>query len=109
MFVAVFIIGLILVILGLVELVRMLVFFSMSGCGSMAVIVKPSSGSDCEYEVRSAAERMRWLELNRESKLICINEKDDLEIDSICEKLKGSYPYLTVSNFEDLGYNIKSI
>ena len=73
----------------------------------LSVVVMPESAEECEFVVRAAAERMKWLEKNRSCRLICLNREEDPDIDLICELLSEQYPYLQVSNCADLGYTIK--
>lgn len=72
----------------------------------MAVIVVPNSVQECEFIVRMAAEKMKWTQPRRGSRLICLNMKEDEEINFICSCLSQRYPFLSVSNCADLGYNI---
>lgn len=94
-------------IFGVVEVIRKIVFWTLKteNASEFSVVVIPENAEDCEYLIRSAAEKMRWLDFDEPARLICINEKEDPEIDSICEALSGKYPYLTVSKSFEIAYN----
>lgn len=98
----------VLMVLGVTELVRILIFWWLRPDTSreFSIVVEPESAETCEYLVRAAAERMRWLNFKGPCRLICVNRTADPEIDSICRFLALRYPYLKVSKTEDLVYNI---
>lgn len=93
--------------LGLVEAARRMVFWATKPgrSGNLIWIVMVRSADDCEYLIRSAAERIRWMDMDAEGVLVCVNENGEEEINEICERLKSEFPYLTVSNSADLEYN----
>lgn len=96
----------VLMVLGISELVRLLVFWwtrPLTG-KSFSIVVAPESAEDCECTVRAAAERMRWLDLKGPCRLVCVNRTGDSEIDRICHFLMLRYPYLRVSKTQDLVY-----
>ncbi len=97
-----------LMILGVAELVRLVVFWWVrpEKPGDFTLVVAPETPEECESLVRSAAERMRWLDLKGPCGLICLNKDEDQEILKICRFLALRYPYLKVSKQEDLVYNI---
>lgn len=96
-------------IFGVTELVRVVVFWWMRPltAGKFSVVVEPKGAEDCECAVRAAAERMRWLDLKGPCRLVCLNSRNDPEIDRICRFLALRYPYLEVFKPEDLVYNSK--
>lgn len=96
----------VLMILGVAELARLLVFWwtkPLTG-KNFSVVVAPESAEDCECTVRAAAERMRWLDLKGPCRLVCVNRGGSTEIDRICRFLALRYPYLRVSKTQDLVY-----
>lgn len=101
-------IALALIALALSGLIHQFVLLSMrpSRDEKISIVVVPKSAEDCEYVIRNAAERMKWIEPYRDSRLICLNLNSDNEVDAICRRLCIQYPFLTVSNCDDLGYNI---
>lgn len=96
----------VLMILGVTELVRLLTFWWSKSLTDtrLSVVVVPESPEDCEYTVRMAAERLRWLDV-KGGRLICVNHSGDPEIDRICRYLLLQYPYLRLSKPEDLVYH----
>ncbi len=97
----------ILAVLGVVELARLLVLWwsrPFSGKG-FSLVVLPENAEECEYMVRAAAERLRWLELKTPCRLICVNLSGDPEINSICRVLSARYPMLRVSKAAELLYH----
>ena len=97
----------VLMVLGAAELVRLLAFWwhkplTETNC---SVVVIPEGPEDCEYAVRTAAERLRWLG-GEDRRLICVNRNDDPEVERICRYLLLQYPYLRLSKTEDLVYHL---
>lgn len=105
--IAVCVICAILMVFGITELVRVLVFWWTRPLTDRAfsLVIMPESAEDCESAVRAAAERMRWLDLKGPCRLICVNKSGDPEIDSICRFLMLRYPYLRVCKKENLVYH----
>lgn len=97
-----------LIVIALSGLIHQFVLLSLrpSKDEKISLVVVTKSAEDCEYVIRNAAERMKWIEPYRDSRLICLNLNSDSEVDVICKRLCKQYPFLTVSNFDDLGYNI---
>ncbi len=106
--IAVCVVCAVLMILGAAELVRLLVFWWTKplDAGKFVLVTAPDSAEECEAVLRSAAERIRWLELKGPCRLICVNRRGDGEIDKICRLLALRYPYLRVCKTEDLVYHI---
>ncbi len=96
-----------LMILGLADVVKRLVFWGTESKESAKFIwvIMPETADSCEFLIRSAAERMRWLGLEGDGSLLCINNGETEEIQNISSRLAEEFPYLTVSNSVDLGYN----
>lgn len=105
--IAVCVICTVLMVLGAAELVRLLVFWWTSPLlgKDLVVVVRPRSAEECEHAIRTAAERMRWLEIRGSCRLACINADGDPEIDKICRFLSLRYPYLRVFKSADLVYD----
>lgn len=93
-------------ILGAAELVRLITFWATRPIGGqrMALVVAPAGEDDCEAMVRAVAERVRWMGCG--SSLICLLPEENPELSSICRFLQLQYPYLRVSQKEDLLYHI---
>lgn len=98
----------VLMVLGITELVRLVVFWWVrpEKPGEFTIVVAPRGPEECEALVRAAAERMRWLDLKGPCGLICLNRDENEETLRICRFLALRYPYLKVSKQEDLVYNI---
>lgn len=96
----------VLMILGVSELVRLVTFWwtrPLTEKG-FTVVVSPESGEDCECVIRAAAERLNWLNMKGECRLVCLNRANDEEIERVCRYLMLYYPYLRVSKTENLVY-----
>ncbi len=99
----------VLMILGGVELVRLLVFHWTRPLTDrkFTLIVSPETAEECECVLRAAAERIRWMDMKSPCRLICLNPSGDGEIDKICRLLRLRYPFLRVCKPEDLVYNLE--
>ncbi len=99
----------VLMVLGAAELVRLLVFWWTKSLTEkkFTVVVSPESGEECECVLRTALERIHWLDLKGPCRLICLNSTGDEEIDKICRLLKLRYPCLRVCKPENLLYNLE--
>lgn len=68
--------GAVLMILGGVELVRMLAFWlnrsSGPGKGAMTLVVCPQDPESCEALVLAALTRVRWMDLRPPCRLVCL-------------------------------------
>ena len=94
-------------ILGLVELIRLCSFrFLRPKQADFTFVVVPKNADSCEFQLRCAAERIKWLDLNSYCRLICVNLNADSKIESIAKILSLTYPFIMLSNCEDLVYNI---
>lgn len=100
----------VLMVFGVTELVRVLVFWWQKPLTRrpFTLVLPLESAEECECAVRAAAERIRWLDLNGPCRLVCVNLSGDPEIDSICRFLRLRYPYLGVCKKEDLVYHCLS-
>lgn len=92
------VVSVILMIFGITEVIRLLVFWWLKPDTAQAftVVVIPEHQESCEALVRAAAERMRWLDLKGPCRLVVVNREGSREMDSICRFLSLEYPYLTV-------------
>lgn len=99
----------VLVLLGIADAVRRIAFWSLTpqDANGIFIMVEPKNADECEFLIRSAAERIKWMNMSDPCRLICINENGIDEINQICENLTEDFPELVVSNYEDLRYNIK--
>lgn len=100
-------VSVLLMIFGTVEVIRVLVFWCLKAenANEFSVVVRPEGADDCEFLIRSAAEKMKWLHLGEPCRLICVNADDNEEINLICSMLSRRYPYLVVSNSAEIEYN----
>lgn len=98
----------ILALFGLVDVIRRIVLelYNPEGQYTFHVVVMLENPDECEYLIKSCAERLQWMSPHYDSRLICVNTTGNEEIDMICELMKNTYPYLVVSKLGDLEYNI---
>lgn len=98
-----------LVLLGIADALRRIVFWTLTpqDTNGIFIMVEPKNADECEFLIRSAAERIKWMNTSSACKLVCINENGLEEINKICENLTDDFPELVVSNYEDLRYNVK--
>ncbi len=98
----------ILSILGLVDLLRRITFYILQPPKHQKIhmLVHPKNAEECEFLIRSAAERAKWSNLSNSCQIICINEESNSEVQDICARLTIEIPYLVVSNLDNLRYNI---
>lgn len=93
--------------LGLVELIRLGIFWLLKPVvpvkGSWVLI--PSNGEECEQLMRGAMARIRWMDWG-EWKLLCLNEKEDPQVEAVCKILERRYPQLRLCKQDDLVYHI---
>ena len=93
--------------LGLLELVRMAVFWMLRPQRPHrgALVVIPESGEDCEQLIRSGMARLRWMDWP-DCNLVCLNRDDDPQVEAIARILERRYPQLRLSKPENLVYDI---
>lgn len=98
----------VLLVWGLWGVMKIMVHWLLSGDVEepLTVVVVPKGPEDCEMTVRGAAERLQRLEKEGTYRLICLNQREDPEMEKICSLLSLRYPYLQVSKKEDLVYHI---
>lgn len=103
-----YVVAVLLIVLGLVEVIRMVVFFfyDLRKASDSSLVLNLTDADKCEFQIRRAAQKMRWLDLEYSCKLICVNSTGDSEIDKICTLLSKRYPYLVVSNLSKMEYNV---
>lgn len=87
-----------LMILGGVELVRMLAFrlnrSGGPGKGAMALVVCPQDSESCEALVLAGLERVRWMDLRPPCRLVCL---ENAQTQAILERLAKTYQELELS------------
>lgn len=54
------------------------------------------TADEAEYIVRSAMERVKWLDLYGMCRVICLNPSGDPEIDGILRRLVEKYPFAEI-------------
>lgn len=93
--------------LGLLELVRMAVFWMLRPQRPHrgALVVIPESGEDCEQLIRSGMARLRWMDWP-DCNLVCLNRDDDPQVEAIARILERRYPQLRLSKPGNLVYDI---
>ena len=93
--------------LGLLELVRMAVFWMLrpQRPHREALVVIPESDEDCEQLIRGGMARLRWMDWP-DCKLVCLNRDDDPQVEAIARILERRYPQLRLSKPENLVYDI---
>lgn len=102
--------GILLAVWGFTDILRHLIFrwlrlrgdLRVKDSESLLIIVRPRSAEDCEFLIRSAAERIRWMDLSEPCRLVCIHENQNSEMEAICSRLSEQFPFLTVSTWEEL-------
>lgn len=94
----------VLMIFGVAELLRVIVFWGLKpgNTKGFTVVVAPEGAEDCEAKVRAAAERIRWLDQKGSCRLICVNRKEDAEVERICLYLSLRYPWLKTAKPTEL-------
>lgn len=60
------------------------------------VYVTAKNAGEAEYVVRSAMERIRWLDLSGMCRVVCLNPTGDPEIEEIYKKLIRKYPFTEI-------------
>ncbi len=51
---------------------------------------------EAEYVVRSALERVKWLDLYGMCRVICLNESGDPEVEAVLRRLTLKYPFAEI-------------
>lgn len=90
------IIGMILVILGLVEVVQIVTFWVLQTKEEREIlIVVPIAGhnEEVEYLLRSAAAQVKWLG-SKYQKILCVDCGMDTETRLICQVIAKDYPFI---------------
>lgn len=99
--------GLLLMIMGAVELLRWLCFRlhsvggPPSGEAEMALVLFPAGARDCESLVRAGAQRVEWMALKPPCRFICLTGTDP-EAQKIAARLAEQYGNLELCQPEEL-------
>ncbi len=64
------------------------------------VYVTAQSAEQAEYVVRSALERVKWLDLYGMCRIVCLNPAEDPEIDAIYKNLLRKYPFAEIGTLQ---------
>ena len=93
--------------LGLVEAVRMLVFWLLrpQSPGKGVLVVVPENGEDCEQLIRAGIARLKWMDWPG-GRLLCLPREEDPQAQAICKILERRYPQLSLCKRDDLVYHI---
>lgn len=99
-------VGIALAALGLVELVRMGVFWLLRPRGKVkaAFFVMPEGADDCEFLIRAGMARLQWMDW-RGCQLVCVIGEEDQGSQAICGVLQRRYPDLRLCKKDDLVYD----
>lgn len=86
----------VLMILGVSELCRLVVFRATRSMtkAEFTLLITPQSAEDCEALLRATLERVRFLDFAGECKIICKNPTRNPEIDRLCRLFSVHYPAL---------------
>ena len=97
----------VLAVLGLVEAVRMLVFWLLrpQSPGKGVLVVVPENGEDCEQLIRAGIARLKWMDWPG-GRLLCLPREEDPQAQAICKILERRYPQLSLCKRDDLVYHI---
>lgn len=92
----VYALGLLLMVLGAVEIVRWGSFrlHQPGETGQMLLLVLPKDGQDCEGLLRAAGERAEWMALRPPCRLVCVCR--DPEAREIAARLQERYQNLEI-------------
>ncbi|MGI6255309.1 MAG: hypothetical protein ACOYJZ_06710 [Acutalibacter sp.] len=92
--------------LGLMELVRMGVFWLLRPRGKepAALVVMPREADECEFLIRAGMARLQWMDW-RGCQLICVVGEEDEGSQAICRVLQRRYPDLQLCKQSDLVYD----
>ncbi|MDR0738703.1 MAG: hypothetical protein LBF33_00940 [Oscillospiraceae bacterium] len=89
----------ILTIVGLLEIFRLsnLLFFRSSD-NTLTLILIPLKKHEekIEYLLRSAVSKLKWLGINNNQKIICLDYGTDKETKKICEIFKKRYDFIEI-------------
>lgn len=93
--------------LGLIELVRMLVFWLTRPLrpGALTLVLSIEEGEECEQLIRAGLARLQWMDWGP-CRLVCFNKRQDPQVEGICKVLERRYPQLTLCKTQDLVYHI---
>lgn len=99
--VIVLLICVVLMILGVSELCRLVVFHATKPLtkAGLTVLITPQSAEECEALLRATVERIRFLDFAGECKILCQNPTHDPEIARLCRLFSVHYPALLVEEF----------
>lgn len=91
---AIFLFCAVLMILGITELCRLLVFWWTKPLtkDGLSIVVRPKNAEECECVLRAAVERARWLDFKGPCEILCLNPGGDPEISKTCRLLSLYYP-----------------
>ena len=91
--------------LGLTEVIRILVLkVTTTGRSSRMVVIIPVSGhhDDIEYVLRSAAQRLKWMDGQEDAQIYCLDYGMDSETLHICRLVSSEYGFMKIVQPEQL-------
>ena len=62
-------------------------------------------GEECEQLIRAGLARLQWMDWGT-CRLVCVNKRQDPQVEGICKVLERRYPQLTLCKTPDLVYHI---
>lgn len=91
--------------LGLTEVIRILVLkITTTGRSGRMVVIIPVSGhhDDIEYVLRSAAQRLKWMDGQKDVQIYCLDYGMDNETLRICRLVSAEYGFMKIVQPEQL-------
>ena len=88
-----------LAVVGMVEVVRGILFVFLDGKGESGVMmIVPICGhnEEAEYLLRSAAAKTRWFSGPNNRRVICLDCGMDEETRAVCELISADYPFMEI-------------
>lgn len=93
-----------LLIIGLVEVIRYAILRIMTvKTDNNELVVLPIYGhnEEAEFQLRSAATKLRWNDLNNEKLIVCLDCGMDEETKHICDTVSSEYDFIRVYSMKE--------
>lgn len=96
-------IGILLAIIGFVDIIRMVVFVFLKTNNDGCVLVVPIQGHNEEAELllRSAAAKVQWISWTNKQQAICLDLGMDEETLNICKMITEEYEFMKILTKEE--------
>lgn len=88
-----------LLIVGTVELIRILILFFLnanSDQNDSAIVIPINDQEEAEYLIRNEITRAKWFEFNRAQNIICLDCGMDEETRKVCEAICEDYDFIKI-------------